>query len=769
MATIAKNKPATARDSDNLSIDLLKRDHDRFRQIAEINQTVIWEANVDGLLTYVSPMSEKIFGYKPEELEGKYYFFDLHPTASREQFRHDSMKVFKSQQVYQEYRNSVVRKDGRIITVVTNGVPFYTDDGHFAGYRGSDSDITELLKTEAKLKESHQLLTKLTTQIPGVVYQYQLFPDGRSCFPYSSDGMKEIYGLSSEQVKHDAQEVFNRLHPEDRARVTEEIMESARNLSTFRSEYRVVLPGKDVSWRLCFANPQKLPDGSILWHGIISDVTERKRIEEDLKYAFKRTTELQNALDTVPVAVFMKDLNSEYTYANALTREVFDVTLEELQGKNDYDFFDKQTAKGLIAIDQHVLAGNNATNEVRTIDIQGTERFYLEIKTPIYDDEKSGEIIGLLGMATDISKAKETERIILESEQYLKSVIKAIPDTLFVIDNEGVFLDFKADSKDLYVPVGTFLGKRVSDVMPPEISEIIYAAIEETVKSSEIVERHYALDIQGKIKQYSSRFVSAGDNKIVATVTDITESVNNLNRIQNLLTAEEDQNKRLRNFTHIVSHNLRSHTANMEGLLYLLEDESPDIFNNQYIQLLKVSSGNLKDTIQHLNQVLDINLTGDKEWSRVNIRERVETEIQSIKQLIINAGIIVTNDVDTSVEIEVIPAYLDSIVLNLLTNAIKYRSEARQSTLMIESKFVNGSVELKFSDNGLGIDLNRHRDKIFGMYKTFHSNSDSKGLGLFMVKNQVEAMGGFIDLTSEIDRGTTFYIRLPLMHVRVNS
>lgn len=766
MAHTPLKPPTTAVDSDKLDVELLKRDHDRFRQIAEINQTVIWEANTDGLLTYVSPMSEKIFGYKPEELMGKYYYYDLHPAASREKFKQDSLKVFKSEHVYQDYRNLVTRKDGKVITVATNGVPFYSEDGQFAGYRGSDSDITDLLKIEAKLNESHQLLTKLTTQISGVVYQYQLFPDGRSCFPYSSDGMKEIYGLSADEVKSDATEVFKRLHPDDHDRVKDEILTSARELSPFRSEYRVIIPGVGVSWRQCFANPQKLADESILWHGIISDVTERKLIEDELKLAFKQTSELQKALDSVPVAVYMKDRNSRYTYANVLTQEVFNATLSELKGKSDFDFFSEETARELISIDKQVFEGKNSTKELKTTDVNGNVRYYLEIKTPIVDDLNSGGIVGLLGMSTDITTTKEAEQKVLESEQYLRSVIKAIPDSLFVVDSEGVFLDFKADSKDLYVPDGSFIGMKISDIMPPDISDIIYTALAESVRSSEVVERHYALDIQGQIKHFSSRFVSSGDNKIVATVTDITDSVNNLNRIKNLLTAEEDQNKRLRNFTHIVSHNLRSHTANMEGLLYLLEDESPEIFKNQYIQLLKVSSGNLKDTIQHLNQVLDINLVGDKEWSSVNMHERVEAAIQSVQQLATNAGVDIVNDVNEEVEIEVIPAYLDSIVLNLLTNAIKYRSDNRKPSLKIESNFVNGSVELKFRDNGLGIDLKRHGDKIFGMYKTFHSNSDSKGLGLFMVKNQVEAMGGFIDVTSEVDAGTTFIVRLPLQQIR---
>lgn len=762
MSKTTTQTPDLSRHDYSNDIELLKRDYERFHHIAEINQTVIWEVDSNGLFTYLSPTSTKIFGFTPEELVGKLHFFDLHPQASREQFRTDTMKAFATQQVFHEYRNLIKRKDGVIITVTTNGSPFFSQSGDFKGYRGSDSDITEYVRAETKLRESHQLLTKLTTQIPGVVYQYQLFPDGRSCFPYSSHGMREIYGLDPEEVKVDATEVFKRLHPDDHDRVRDDIFKSARELSPFKCEYRVILEDGVVSWRQCFANPQKLDDGSVLWHGIISDVTERKQIEMELKAAFKQTSELQKTLDTVPVAVYMKDKNSIYTYANALTLDIFNITMHELQGKSDFDFFSEETARSLIEIDQEVLQGKNSTKEVKTTDIFGEQRYYLETKTPIYDDEASGEIVGLLGMSTDITTTKTAEHMVKESEQYLRSVIKAIPDALFVVDADGVFLDFKADTKDLYVTDGSFLGKKIADVMPATITDIIMLAIKEALETNDVVERHYELDIQGIPKHYSSRFVASGDKKIVATVTDITESVNNLNRIKKLLAAEEEQNKRLRNFTHIVSHNLRSHTANMEGLLYLLEDESPDVFNNQYIQLLKVSSGNLKETIQHLNQVLDINLTGDKDWSTVNVHNRIETQIQSIQQLAINAGIEITNNVASTVEIDVIPAYLDSIILNLLTNAIKYRSESKKPTLHIDSKLENEHLELKFIDNGIGIDLARHESKIFGMYKTFHSNSDSKGLGLFMIKNQIEAMNGSISVESEVELGSTFTIKLPV-------
>jgi signal transduction histidine kinase len=101
---------------------------------------------------------------------------------------------------------------------------------------------------------------------------------------------------------------------------------------------------------------------------------------------------------------------------------------------------------------------------------------------------------------------------------------------------------------------------------------------------------------------------------------------------------------------------------------------------------------------------------------------------------------------------------MDSVVLNLLTNAIKYRSPERDSFAQISGKVEKQHFILSIADNGLGIDLQRHGNKLFGMYKTFHTHEDSRGVGLFMTKNQIDAMGGRIEVSSEVNIGTTFKI-----------
>jgi PAS domain S-box-containing protein len=144
-------------------------------------------------------------------------------------------------------------------------------------------EVAERKQAEENLIQSHDLLENLARLVPGVIYQYRLYPDGRSAFPYSSPGMFQIYGVTPEEVREDATPVFGRLHPDDAQRVSDTISESARTLQTFFCEFRVVLPELGLRWRWSQAHPERMPDGGTLWHGIISDITEQKQAEAELR------------------------------------------------------------------------------------------------------------------------------------------------------------------------------------------------------------------------------------------------------------------------------------------------------------------------------------------------------------------------------------------------------------------------------------------------------------------------------------------------------
>ncbi|OIO00727.1 MAG: hypothetical protein AUJ51_09730 [Elusimicrobia bacterium CG1_02_56_21] len=174
---------------------------------------------------------------------------------------------------------------------------------------GFFQDITERKAAEEALHESEKRLRKLTDMVPGVVYEYRLYPDGRSCFPISSSGMNDIYEVTPEEVREDATAVFGRIHPDDLKRTADAISESARTLNKFQCELRMVLPRQGLRWRVSSAVPERLPDGGTLWYGIISDVTEIKRAEEEIR-ELNRTLERRVQERTVQLEAANKELEA---------------------------------------------------------------------------------------------------------------------------------------------------------------------------------------------------------------------------------------------------------------------------------------------------------------------------------------------------------------------------------------------------------------------------------------------------------------------------
>ena len=239
---------------------------------------VIGIMGVDGVLKYKSPNIEKWFGWKPEDLVGTDGWLTVHPD-DRDRIQKEFGRLLTGESPRTvEYRYTC--KDGSYKPIELTAVDL-TKDPIIGGVLMNYHDITERKQAEVALARSHELLTNLARLVPSVIYQYRLDPDGHSAFPYASPGMNDIYEVTPEEVREDATVVFGRLHPEDYEQVANAIQESARTLATFHSEFRVVLPRQGLRWRWSQAHRERTSDGGTLWHGIISDITERKRGEEE--------------------------------------------------------------------------------------------------------------------------------------------------------------------------------------------------------------------------------------------------------------------------------------------------------------------------------------------------------------------------------------------------------------------------------------------------------------------------------------------------------
>jgi len=230
--------------------------------------------------------------------------------------------------------------------------------------------------------------------------------------------------------------------------------------------------------------------------------------------------------------------------------------------------------------------------------------------------------------------------------------------------------------------------------------------------------------------------------------------------LQSSINLLNDQNKRLQNFAYIVSHNLRSHTGNLQFMVNLHEESDSEDDRKEVFAHIKSISNSLSTTIDHLNEIVKIHTEIDKERKNLEFEEVFKNVISALQSNIDGIDAKIEYDFTKCPSINYIPAYLESILQNLLTNSLKYRHPDRQAAITCRTIKDHDHIYLLFEDNGIGIDMDRYGDKVFGMYKTFHQNADAKGIGLFITRNQIESMGGSIKIDSTVNVGTKFTIRL---------
>jgi PAS domain S-box-containing protein len=296
----------------------------RFRIVAESAGEWIWEVDNEGMYTYSNPTVEKILGYKPEEIVEKKYFYDFFKEDVKNQLKKEVFSVFKQKKVFKDFENLNVHKNGKVVFINTSGSPILDKEGNLIGYRGADSNITERKLAEEKIREKDIQFRKLSSEVPDLIFQFTRRPDGSYFVPIASEGIKNIFGCSPEDVLEDFTPIGKVIYPEDAERVISDIEYSARHLSHFLCEFRVQIPGKPIQWIYSRSSPEKLADGSVTWYGFNTDITERKQAELELLLA-KEKAEESDRLKTAFLANMSHEIrtpmNSIMGFASLLSEE----------------------------------------------------------------------------------------------------------------------------------------------------------------------------------------------------------------------------------------------------------------------------------------------------------------------------------------------------------------------------------------------------------------------------------------------------------------
>jgi signal transduction histidine kinase len=222
-------------------------------------------------------------------------------------------------------------------------------------------------------------------------------------------------------------------------------------------------------------------------------------------------------------------------------------------------------------------------------------------------------------------------------------------------------------------------------------------------------------------------------------------------------------NTDLEKFAYIISHNLRAPVANIIGASSILNNMEVSSGEKEKLNRgINTSILRLDEIINDLNQILQIKGRINEIKEIVYFSELVEHIKISIRNLIDKDNVEIKYDFSEVNDFFALKPYLYSIFFNLISNSIKYRRQKVHSVIEIRSRLLKNKIELTFADNGMGIDLKKNGDQIFGLYKRFHSNIEGKGMGLFMVKTQVETLGGKISVKSEENKGTEFKIEFKI-------
>jgi len=397
-------------------------------------EVAIIATDAHGLITLFNRGAEQMLGYRAQDMVGRQTPVPLHDAAeiaaravalSRAYGRPlQGMEVFleparRGDSIPREW--TYVCADGIRLTVNVGVTPLRDEDGVITGFLGVATDIT----AQAELLSR---LSKIGRNAPGMIYQYQLRADGSSCFPYASEGIRDIYGVAPDEVAADAGFVFETGHPDDIRRVAASIQASAGELAPWHAQYRVNHPVKGEIWVEGRASPERLPNGSVLWHGVIFDITEQKQTEmalarslQELRAAEQRQRELlvlsqreqgrmAALLSGMSIGILFEDRDNRVEYVNPSFRHMWaikeDVDLVGLPTQVVLDHSTHRLARPDHA-SRHILhvLDTHEISERFEVDLYDG-RILTQLSYPVSDPD--GRVIGRLWLYEDITHERQT-------------------------------------------------------------------------------------------------------------------------------------------------------------------------------------------------------------------------------------------------------------------------------------------------------------------------------------------------------------------------
>ena len=397
-----------------------------------------------------------------------------------------------------EYR--LRREDGGLRGVREVGEPSFDESGGLAGWVGFIQDIGERKAVEHERRDRESLLRSVYTHMPGAAYRRVLHRDGPVSYQFISSGVRGLFGFDADEIFADPAKLTDNIHPHDREKRARAIERSARTLERYDLEYRYTLPSGEMVWIRAIADPERLDNGDVVWTGLTLDITDLKRLEEELRQSRdaleqrvrERTAELRQAndalrrevderreaeaslreseqrfrgfLDNLPVSILLKDPEGRYRLVNRRFCERYGTISSSVLGRTDHDLHPVAVADRYAVQDQAVLDSGEVRENRFTVPFSdGSEHIVEVTKFPVTG--AMGETVGIGSISVDVTEREKVLAALRESEERLRVVTDNLPALIAYVDTDERYRFANRQCCEWYArPLEEILGKRIADI-----------------------------------------------------------------------------------------------------------------------------------------------------------------------------------------------------------------------------------------------------------------------------------------------------------------
>ena len=752
----------------------LKQDQERFFDEIVARKTLMkdaerlahfgsWKEDLLSGSVYWSDEKYRILGYEPGEVlpTREHFLAKVHPE-DREFVRATIEDAVKSKN-RQKYTFRIAARNGGIKYIHSEIV--VTRDSHLqvTQLNGFIRDISEHTEAEIRLVESEEKYRNLFESNPSALFVIET--DTRKFLDVNKATI-DLYGYSREEFLESS--VYDILpeYEQKRLRESGDFFENSQSnkglwktIKKDRCYVQVEIITSDILFegkkaRLVIANDIS---GKILSINQLRESEARLMASQRIGHIGSWEVELNEYSSHNNIIRWTDETYRIFGFAPGEV-ELTDEFFESLVHPDDFP--------------QMLAAMNNPIDgifnvEFRIILRDGTERIIREMGEVVVDPE-TGKQIKITGTAQDITERKLAAEKLQKSEANLRSIFENTETAYVLLDmqlnivsfNQPAF-KFSVTHLNKPIVVGTYAVNYFSDSRQAMVRKSLKDALHGMNLNYEVNYHTY----NGTEKWYYAHFHPVwGDARemlgVIMSLRDITDRKTSELQEKKITSELIRRNKDLEQFAYIISHNLRAPVANIIGISEALNDENlSEEDQTIFAEGLTSSAKKLDMVITDLNRILQMKHEVNENKEKVLFSQIVSDIKFSIAGIRENDLFQLKCDFSDVDEMTTLKSYMHSIFYNLISNSLKYKKPDVTPVIEITSKKLDDKIELIFKDNGLGIDLVKDGQQLFGLYKRFHmQTAEGKGMGLFMVKTQVETLDGRITVKSKVNEGTEFKI-----------